>query len=143
MITPVVQWIEYRIPVPIIGVRIPTGVQDKNICFNEKWFMKNNCLLTEIDDNLKINQYLLGLLTCNMDGSVFTGVHEPYIVINAIDEMDAEDIYRTKVPLSSYYPPYVVAEKRMAGKWTLKTTDINQQQMNEMLMKEVNEVFIE
>ena len=25
--TPVVQWIEYRIPVPMIGVRIPTGVQ--------------------------------------------------------------------------------------------------------------------
>ena len=51
---PVVQWIEYRIPVPTIRVRLPTGIQLRQLTVIDGGWLPELCLSVDVSLNVEI-----------------------------------------------------------------------------------------
>lgn len=65
-------------------------------------------------------RWLMGLLTCDMSGHTHSVVRDPFLIIEAGTQIQAEETYNGLVPLTSYYPCHPIACRREGG-WSLCT----------------------
>ena len=81
--------------------------------------------------------YLIGLMMCAMDGRGKGELKEPFLIIGADNEKEAEEVYNGYVPLTSYYSCYVIARQESGSTWQSNDYNISQEVLDNILQGEL------
>lgn len=79
------------------------------------------------------HKYLIGLMTCDMSGRGPVHIKEPFLIVGADTEADAEDKYNSLVPLTSYYPCHIIARWNEKDGWQLCSAHMNEKKMLDLI----------
>ena len=76
-------------------------------------------------------------MMCAMDGRGKGELKEPFLIIGADNEKEAEEVYNGYVPLTSYYSCYVIARQESGSTWQSNDYNISQEVLDNILQGEL------
>ena len=94
--------------------------------------VKRHFLRSILDEEWS-HKYLVGLMTCDMSGRGPVHIREPFLIVGADTETDAEDKYNSLVPLTTYYPGHIIARWNEKDGWQLCSAHISEKKMNDLI----------
>ena len=89
--------------------------------------------LQSILDEEWSHKYLIGLMTCDMSGRGPILIKEPFLIVGADTEDDAEDNYNSLVPLTTYYPCHIMARWSEKSGWEGCSDHIDMERIKDLV----------